>query len=1052
MRPEENRKYIEELVRRYDDFGQSYKSGTFNEAQLRKEYIDVFFRALGWDIDNAQGHHDSYKEVVVEDPIKLRGAMGHIDYSFRIGGVRKFIVETKKPGVNIRDDRSAALQVRTYAWNARLPLNILTDFEEWAIYDCTKKPAAGDTAATARIEYFTYRELPERWDHLVEIFSKERILQGSFDRFVASTKGKKGTVSVDKDILALIESWRDLLARNIALRNPALSVDDLNIAVQRIIDRIIFLRICEDRGIETYETLKGLLEGDGVYGRLCSLFERADDRYNSGLFHFSDEPGWDEMPDVITPGLSIDDRVLKEVIKRLYWPESQYEFSVIPPAILGQVYEQFLGKVIRLTDGHQAKVEFKPEVKKAGGVFYTPEYIVDYIVKETVGRLVADKTPAEVSSVRVLDPACGSGSFLLGAYDYLLDWHLDWYVEHLVPLLAEGRTVADPAVRALLPLEEVIVSAGKKRRTELRPVELPVYRTGQRTDERGKVAGSYWRLKTAERKRILLNNLYGVDIDQQAVEVTKLSLLLKVLEDETTIGQATLGTERALPSLHRNVRCGNSLIGRDVLADRTLSDEEIARINPFDWDRGFPAIMADGGFDAVIGNPPYVRQELISSQKEYLKSHYQVYTGTADLYAYFIERALSLMNEHGQFSYIVANKWMRANYGKPLRQFLKTKLIEEIVDFGALPVFENATTYPCIIRIAGGEPVESFAATNVESLQFEDLKTYVKQNEILVQTESLEENGWSLTHPDHQRIIRKIGERGIPLSRFVDGRIYYGMKTGLNKAFVIDKQVRDQLIAEDPNSALVIKPFIVGRQVKRYLSPETGTFVLYIPWHFPLQSDTIIKGASKRAESEFKRRYPAIYNHLAQFKTELSIRNAAETGIRYEWYALQRFGSNYYEEFDEPKIISPAIVKRASYTFDIGRHYSNDKTTIILGDDLPYTIGILNSKVSDFFLHSIASTKQGGYYEYKPMYISQIPIRPIDSSNPDDVAKHDRMVSLVETMLDLHRRLPSAATEHQRRLIEMRVEQTDREIDALVYDLYGLTPDEIAVVEAAVAR
>ncbi len=1048
MRPEENRKYIEGLVRRYDDFGPSYKSGTFNEAQLRKEYVDVFFRALGWDVDNAQGYSESYKEVVHEDPIKLRGTTGHIDYSFRIGGVRKFIVETKQPAVNVKDDPAGALQLRTYAWNAKLPLAILTDFEEWAIYDCTKKPAAGDTVGTARLEYFTYRELPERWDHLVGIFSKEGILQGSFDRFVASTKGKKGTVSVDKDFLALIESWRELLARNLALRNPALTVDDLNVAVQLIIDRIIFLRICEDRGIETYETLKGLLAGDGVYARLRAIFGRADDRYNSGLFHFSDEPGWDEIADTLTPGLAIDDKVLKEIIRRLYYPDAPYEFSVIPTAILGQVYEQFLGKVIRLTDGHQAKVEFKPEVKKAGGVFYTPEYIVDYIVKETVGRLVAGKSPAEVSAIRVLDPACGSGSFLLGAYDFLLDWHLDWYVENLVPLIsqreAEGRPIKDPEVLALLPLAEVSVGSGRKRTTALRPIEVPVYRTGQRTDEKGKVAGSYWRLSTAERKRILLNCIYGVDIDQQAVEVTKLSLLLKVLEDEsaeTIVGQATLGTERALPSLHKNIRCGNSLIGRDVLEAGPLSADDLARINPFDWERGFPAIMGAGGFDAVIGNPPYVRQELISSQKEYFKQKYRVYAGTADLYTYFIERAISLMSDHGQFSFIVANKWMRANYGKPLRQFLKTKRIEEIVDFGDLPVFETATTYPCIIRIAAGEPAETFSATNVESLQFEDLKAYVEENRIDVRQISLDDGGWSLVDEQIRILLNKLIKSGVTLEEYVDGEIYYGIKTGLNKAFVVDSETKDQLIAKDPRSIEIIKPFLIGRDLKRYQGPSAERYLIF----------------SRRGIDIYQ--YPAIHEHLKNFKKELMPKpkdwsGGAWEGRKsgtYKWFEIQD-GVDYFQKFEKPKIIFPDISAKPNFILDDdGTWLCTNTCYIIISEDL-YLIGLLNSRLYDFLYRNLFSVYRGGYLRFFRQYVDQIPIRPIDPSSPDDVAKHDRMVALVETMLDLHRRLPAASTEHARRLLEMQVEQADREIDALVYDLYGLEPEEIAVVEAAVGK
>lgn len=256
----------------------------------------------------------------------------------------------------------------------------------------------------------------------------------------------------------------------------------------------------------------------------------------------------------------MDERVLKDILRRLYYPDSPYEFSVLPSDILGQVYEQFLGKVIRLTAGHRAVVEAKPEVRKAGGVYYTPTYIVDYIVQHTVGKLLEGKTPHEVGGftkawkrsaklrpLRVLDPACGSGSFLLGAYQYLLDWYQKKYVEDGPEKHAKGRNPR-------------------------------LYRG----------PGGEWRLTTAERKRILLTHIYGVDIDPQAVEVTKLSLLLKVLEGETheTLDSFyRLFQERALPDLGANIKCGNSLIGPDFFAGAEysfLDEEERYRINPFD--------------------------------------------------------------------------------------------------------------------------------------------------------------------------------------------------------------------------------------------------------------------------------------------------------------------------------------------------------------------------------------------------------------------------------------------------------------------------------------
>ena len=412
--------------------------------------------------------------------------------------------------------------------------------------------------------------------------------------------------------------------------------------------------------------------------------------------------------------------------------------------ILGQVYEQFLGKVIRLTPGHRAKVEEKPEVRKAGGVYYTPRYIVDYIVENTVGELLKGKTPNTASKLKIVDPACGSGSFLLGAFQYLMDWHEKYYLEHDPEKWTKGK-----APRII------------------------------------QTADGDWQLTRTEKKRILVNNLHGVDINSQAVEVTKLSLLLKVLEEET--GQLSLGFERALPDLNDNIKCGNSLIGWDYFEGQLITDEaDVLRVNPFDWEKAFPNIFSHGGFDAVIGNPPYVRQESLGDDKKYYQSHYQVYAGMADLYAYFVEKGINLLAPDGIFSYIIANKWLRATYGKPLRDWLKTKCIEEITDFGDLPVFERATTYPCIIRITNRTPHLKPLVTNVDNLDFVLLEEYVKNSGDKVDQTKFEDEGWSLADSKTQGVLEKLHKNAIPLEKYVQGKIYSGVKTGLNKAFVID--------------------------------------------------------------------------------------------------------------------------------------------------------------------------------------------------------------------------------------------------------------------------
>jgi len=328
---------ITQLIEKFEQNLESYRNPAYGETQVRVEFINPLFEALGWDVANKAGHAEAYKAVIHEDAIKVGGATKAPDYSFRVGGTRKFFLEAKKPSVTIKDDTSPAYQLRRYAWSAKLPLSILTNFAEFAVYDCRVAPKAVDKASVGRVLYLTYNEYESRWGEIAKVFSKEAILQGSFDKFAEAGKGKKGTSAVDAEFLAEIESWREALAKNLALRNPRLSVRDLNFAVQRTIDRIIFLRMCEDRGIEHYGQLQALLNGEHTYKRLQYLYGIADDRYNSGLFHFKEEKERAEAPDELTLKLKIDDKVLKDIIRRLYYPESPYEFSVLGGDILGNV-------------------------------------------------------------------------------------------------------------------------------------------------------------------------------------------------------------------------------------------------------------------------------------------------------------------------------------------------------------------------------------------------------------------------------------------------------------------------------------------------------------------------------------------------------------------------------------------------------------------------------------------------------------------------------------------------------------------------------------------
>jgi type I restriction-modification system DNA methylase subunit len=848
-----------------------------------------------------------------------------------------------------------AFQLRRYAWSGKLPLSILTNFEEMAVYDCRLKPTKDAKAAIGRINYVPFDQYPERWDEIANVFSKEAALKGSFDRFAVEGKGKRGTAPVDAEFLKEIERWRELLARNIALRNPRLTIRELNDTVQRTIDRIIFLRICEDRGIETESQwqLRSLQNGANVYRRLFELFERADERYNSGLFHFQKEKGVRWSPDILTPNLAIDDKALKEIIGALYYPESPYEFSVLPADILGQVYEQFLGKVIRLTAGHQAKVEDKLEVKKAGGVYYTPTYIVHYIVEHTVGELLEGKTPKEATDLKIVDPACGSGSFLLGAYQRLLDWHRDWYVND-----------------------------GAEKHTKPRKGGQPkLYQA----------AHGEWRLTTAERKRVLLNSIFGVDIDSQAVEVTKLSLLLKVLEGESEQGvnqNLKLFHERALPDLGSNVKCGNSLIGTDYYQGRQgemFEDEEALRVNAFDWEKGFPEILQrkNPGFDAVIGNPPY-GADYTDEDKAYFQHVYSYRKGKPETYIYFLERGLRLLRQTGMLGYITPNAWLTNFYGVQLRRLLlQTARFEEVADLEPSRVFEAAVVDTAITTLRAKAATQDWevAVSRADGGQTiaQQFRTpqaaWLADPELVINLQA---------RPDESRLASRI-EAGAEtlgsLIEFSQGIIPYKTKAdGLKNRFIS---------AVRPDREW-IPLYETAAQVRRYEIDKPKAFVHYGPWLWCARDPRFFKE-------------PKILFHRLRKKLARQLVGTIETAGAANRHSL----SNLVLRDGSPPEMLQAV------------------------------LGLFNSQLGNWWF----AKRYGLLMEVAGFKVARIPL-------PNPWAREwPALASLANRMLTLHGKFASVRTDHEKEVLQRQIDATDREIDALVYEVYGLTKDEVKIVE-----
>lgn len=979
---------LKRLVEHFDLSIDTLKSNNYNETQVRREFIDPFFKLLGWDVDNEKGYAEAYKDVIHEDAIKIGSYTKAPDYCFRIGGTRKFFVEAKKPAVNIKEDVHPAYQLRRYAWSAKLPLSILTDFEEFAVYDCRNKPHKTDKASASRIEYITFHDYVDQWEKLTGLFSREAVLKGSFDKFAESKKGKHGTAEVDAEFLKEIESWREMLARNIALRNPSLSVYELNFAVQRTIDRIIFLRIAEDRGLEKYGRLQALCNGTEIYPRLTELFELADERYNSGLFHFRQEKGQAEESDRFTLELVLDDKPLKAILSKLYYPDSPYEFSVLPAEILGQVYEQFLGKVIRLTAGHRARIEDKPEVKKAGGVYYTPKYIVDYIVENTVGKMLEGMTPNKIQGsgkkgypLRVLDPACGSGSFLLGAYQYLLDWYRDRYVEK------------DPEKLA------------KKK--------VPILY---------QAPGGAWHLSTTERKRILLDHIYGVDIDSQAVEVTKLSLLLKVLEGENTetIGKHfALFHQRVLPDLGNNIKCGNSLIGSDFYRgkERNLfNEDEIARVNAFDWEEEFPEVFelqnakkkdlnreegsskpracrdGTGGFDVVIGNPPYGAL-FLDREIDYLSQKYASYEYQLNSFVIFIEKGGSLLRENGKVSYITPAVFLAQHYFKNIRQvILERYSIENILVLNYKVFNDVHIGDTCVF-------VFSNIVKRDRSVQYSVLKEEFTDDIEMGEVEQvgfLKNPRYEIYLSENQSLISKINSRSTSLGSI--SNCIMGIKPyqkGKGKPKQVADDVKNRIYDSDFKKDDSYKKYLIGKDINRYVvAPLKQKYISYGKWL-----------AEPRTTAPFE-------------KDKIILRQTSDK-IR-------------------------AVIDQEKY-YNLNNIYNIE----ILDQDFDYNyiLGIINSKLMVYVYQHIVPEKGKLFAEIKKVSLAKLPIRKIDCSISADKKAHDNLISLVDQMLQLNKRLGSANVPHIQKTLERQIASTDKEIDRLVYELYGLTEEEIKIVE-----
>ena len=1020
MTSDERRSRVSELVRQFKEGEAFYLSKDFVESDVRSKFIEPFLECLKWDVKNEKGARPDKREVITEDRIVVDGQTKHPDYTLMYGGVKKLYIEAKKPSVDLKSNPEPALQVRRYAYTAKMPIAILTDFQELAIYDTRIKPSAKDTAATARIEYLTYEEYEEKFEQLYRHISWDAVDLGSFDSYYEGLKETRGTATVDEDILGMIEKWRVLLAEDISLHNTEMNEEALTSCVQKLIDRLLFLRIAEDKEIERTKQLQKIAEqnkitdtteDNAVYSALKSLFLDADSRFNAGLF----------KNDEALNSLKVQDKTLTKIITELYYPACQYEFSVLPVEILGSIYERFLGKIIhfkqKTKNGHSVEIIEKSEVQKAGGVYYTPSYIVDYIVKEVIGKKIEGSTPEKVSNLKICDPACGSGSFLVGAYQYLLDWHLDYYY-------------------------------GEERR-ELSEKKGLIYKDSKSHE---------YKLSIEEKRRILLNNIYGVDIDGQAVEVTKLSLFLKLLENEgkalSKDGQFSLfktsEVKKILPELTGNIKCGNSLIGRDYYNEKNLTllgIEEQKRVNAFDWESEFAPIFKAGGFDCVIGNPPYVRIQTLNetnrSAVDYYNTKYNlVASANYDLYLLFIYKGYLLLKEEGDLGFIQPHKFFQAEMGKKLRVLLKNKTaISQIVDFTTNQIFANATTYTCLLFLTKSQK------KNFKYKKIELGEEFTKLEDInfnIVNYNDLYDNGWFFNIGKKSELLQKLKKQKHNF-RCITKKIFKGSSTGNDKIFLFDllEDKGDLMIVKSALSNTpieleksILKKFLYGESVKRYGSYKEIKYLLF-PYKKKDDKYELI------SLKEMKNEYPLSFKYLMSFKLQLMERKIELNNDNFYKYSAARSLNDY----EKPKILIPDMLVSNRIGFDSkGEFFVGPAIHCPIFNEIGAKVSekiylaILNSKLFWFFISNMSTALRGNAYRLTPEFIGEF-------SFPELCKDNETIINLVDQMLEAHKKLEKAKFENDKKFLKQRIDILDSKINAIVYRLYGLSEEEIKIVQ-----
>jgi type I restriction-modification system DNA methylase subunit len=892
---------VQELINKYERVVSSKQLKKYNEEETKKDFIQPLFEALGWNISNKN-------EVTAEES----QSGGRVDYGFYLQDKIKFYLEAKPLKADLNKEDYANQAIR-YSWNKGVTWAVLTDFEEIKVFNAENiSKYLGDKL----LFNISYEQFIERFDQLWSL-SKAAFGENLLDKEAEKIGKKLQRVSVGALLYKDLNECRNILTKDLSRWNEKVPKDLLDEGVQRILDRLIFIRVAEDRGIEP-STLRPLIRQwenrkdknkVPLYKSMITKFRELNDIYNSNLFQPHPFEEWQDYSDAT-----------KRAVNILYGPSGYYEydFKFIPADVLGAVYENYLG--YRLSQSKKGMTISKDAKKrKEHGIYYTPTFIVDYIVKNAL-QPVLDKCSSieDLKKIKVLDPACGSGSFLIKALEVIHNKYIEF----------------------------------------------------------GNPGGVFTKLD------ILLNNIYGVDLDPQAVEIARLNLLVNALDERMK-----------LPGLEKNIKNGNSLIsGTDQELEKYFG-KNFRDKKPFNWKEEFPDVFKQGGFDVVIGNPPYIDSEsmtkTMSQEREYINNHYLSAKGNWDIFCVFIERALNLCKDEGYHSFILPNKLISANYAQEIRRILEKNRISKIRDYSRIKVFD-VSVYPIVYIVQKTKPKGHIVIENITEV---DDQQKVETHEI--DYKKLQNGNWVL---DEDR-----GKQAV--------------KTPENS----DKTISLGKIALVTGAATVAEAYIL----KDLIEEEKQKYKV-------INSGTINRFESLWGQKEMR------YLGKTFLKPTISEN------------ALKKVAQNRLKQTTNQKIIMAGMTLRPECVFDkTGAYLAAKSTTVIMQSayDLRVLLGILNSNFVFNFLKNRfkGNVLQGGYLRLGPPEIKEVPIPRILLDNKD---LQEQLIKLVNKILQLIDSLHKNVKESEMWLkIKSEIERTDREIDEEVYKLYGLTPEEIEIVE-----